>query len=189
MKRSIPGRAMGYDQMNEGFSSARSIAIGAGDLSIVVRREVARALDANGNDVLKSLIHGLKTLSERNLISAQESTALREVCRHLISSIRGKEDGEDAFLAIKDIYHEMLMDHKSSSVALAIASVAGSAFDFEKSNSVTITPGTTGAGAVVGAVIGGVMGGLMGGPWGAGVGAAIGGAAGAAIGWCNENGK
>lgn len=188
MKQNISTGGMSFEGIGH-FSSARAMAIGAGDLSIVVRQEVKKILAENRNDVLKSLNSGLQELLERNLISAQELEDLRDVCKHLLNSIRGKEDGEDAFFSIKKIYQRMVIDQRCSPAALAIASVANSAFNFEKSNSVTITPETTAGGAAVGAIIGGVMGGLLGGGLGAGIGAAIGGAAGAAIGWCNEEGE
>ena len=91
-------------------------------------------------------------------------------------------------MAIRTIYHDMLMKQQSTPTALAIASVATSAFNIEKNSPVTITPESAGAGAAVGAVIGGVIGGIIGGGVGAGIGAAIGGAAGGAIGLCNEKG-
>lgn len=177
-----------FDGLND-YASARAIAISAGDLSVVVRREVKKTLEKNRNNILGSLNTGLDELLKRDLISAQECDNLTIVCKHLIYSIRGKEDGEEAFLAIRAIYHDMLMNQQSTPTALAIASVATSAFNLERSSPLTITPETTGAGAAVGAVIGGVIGGIVGGGLGAGIGAAIGGAAGAAIGWCNETGN
>lgn len=171
------------------YASARAIAISAGDLSVVVRREVKKTLEKNRNNILRSLNTGLKELLRRDLISSQECDTLKDVCKHLIYSIRGKEDAEEAFLAIRAVYHDMLMNQQSTPTALAIASVATSAFNLERSSPLTITPETTGAGAAVGAVIGGAIGGAVGGFLGAGIGAAIGGAAGAAIGWCNETGN
>lgn len=170
-------------------SSAIAIAISAGDLSRAVRQQVKKILKENRNDILKAIYSGLQELLERKLISAIEFEQLKNVCKHLINSVRGKEDGEDAFLLITKIYQEMLTNHESNPSALAIASVANSAFNFEKSSPLTITPESTAAGAVTGAVIGAAMGALLGGGVGAGIGAAIGGAAGAAIGWCNEEGK
>lgn len=187
MKQSVLTGGMSFGGLND--SSARAIAISAGDLSIVVRQEVKRILEENRNDVLKSLNAGLQELLKRDLISGQEFEQLQDALKHLLYSIRGKEDGEDAFFSIRKIYQEILIDQDSSPTALAIASVANSAFNIERSSPVTITPETTGGGAAVGAVIGGVIGGLVGGGVGAGIGAAIGGAAGAAIGWCNETGN
>lgn len=187
-KQSISTRGMAFDGIND-YASARAIAISAGDLSIVVRKEVKKTLESNRNDILRSLNSGLEELVKRDLISAQECDHLKDVCKHLLYSVRGKEDGEEAFLAIRTVYHGMLIDQQSTPAALAIASVANSAFNLEKSSPLTITPESTGAGAVVGAVIGGVIGGIVGGGVGAGIGAAIGGAAGAAIGWCNETGN
>ena len=168
---------------------ARTIAISAGDLSVVVRREVKKTLEKNRNSILKALDSGLDELLARESISSQECGVLKDACKHLLYAIRGKEDGEDAFLAIRAIYQDLLMDQRSTPTALAIASVATSAFNLQKSSPLTITPESTGAGAAVGAVIGGVIGGVVGGGLGAGLGAAIGGAAGAAIGWCNETGN
>ncbi|MCA1408954.1 hypothetical protein I6F26_32845 [Ensifer sp. IC3342] len=168
--------------------SVRAVAISAGDLSVVVRNEVKKTLTANRNDVVRSLESGLQELTKRNLISPGERDQLNAVSKHLLNAIRGKEDGEDAFLAIRGAYQELLKDQDSSPTALAIASVANSAFDVQKSSPLTITPMTTGAGAVIGAILGGVVGGIVGGGLGAGIGAAIGGAAGAAIGFCNEHG-
>jgi hypothetical protein len=187
-KKSVSTTTLSFDGF-DGHSAARAIAISAGDLSIVVRNEVKKILKTNRNDILRSLNSGLQELVKRKSISTQEQKHLNEICRHLLYSIRGKEDGEEAFLAIRKIYHELLMDEGSSPTALAIASVANSAFNLEKHSPLTITPETTGAGAAIGAVIGGVIGGIVGGGFGAGFGAAIGGAAGAAIGWCNETGN
>jgi hypothetical protein len=171
------------------YGSARALAVSAGDLSVVVRNEVKKVLKDNRNDVLKAVTNGLGELTERGFISANEAENLRSICGYLFGSIRGKADPEDSFLMIRRVYHQLLKDQRSSPTALAIASVAHSAFNLEKSSPLTITPETTGGGAVVGAVIGGVIGGLAGGAVGAGIGAAIGGAAGAAIGWCNETGN
>jgi hypothetical protein len=177
-----------FDDFND-QASARAIAISAGDLSIVVRNEVMKTLKANRNDIVRSLNSGLQELVKRNLIFKQEYEPLSAAIKHLLGAIRGKEDSEDAYLEIRNLYHRMLIDKDSSPTALAIASVAHSAFNVEKSSPVTITPHTTGAGAVVGAVLGGIIGGIVGGGIGAGIGAGIGGAAGAAIGWCNETGN
>jgi hypothetical protein len=187
-KQSASTRDTSFDNLNS-YASARAIAISAGDLSITVRNEVKKILKKNRNGVLGSLNSGLKELLERDLISSHECGKLKEVFKHLLYSIGGKEDSEDAFLAIRAIYHDMLIDQQSTPTALAIASVTTSAFNLEKNSPVTITPETTGAGAAAGAVIGGAIGGAVGGFLGAGIGAAIGGAAGAAIGLCNETGN
>ena len=187
-KQSISTRDVSFGGIND-YASARAIAISAGDLSIVVRKEVKKTLEANRNDILRSLNSGLEELVKRDLIHPQECDNLKDVCKHLLYSIRGKEDCEEAFLAIRAVYHGMLLDQQSSPAALAIASVVNSAFNLEKSSPLTITAEATGAGAAVGAVIGGVIGGIVGGVVGAGFGAALGGAAGAAIGWCNETGN
>ncbi len=170
------------------YASVRAIAISAGDMSVVVREEVKKILKQNKNNVLKSLYSGLEELVKRDLIFALECDKLKEVCKHLLYSLNGKEDSEEAFLAIRTIYHSMLIDQQSTPTALAVASVATSAFNLERESPLSITPGTTGAGAAAGAVIGAAIGGAVGGFLGAGIGAAIGGAAGAAIGLCNESG-
>jgi len=170
------------------ISSARSLAISAGDLSVVVRQEVQRILEGNQNDLTKSIDWGFEDLARRNLISGEEAQSLKDLCKHLLNSIRRREDAEDAFFAIKKAYAAMILDPNSSPVALAIASAASSAFEFEKTNSVSITPSNTGAGAVVGGIIGGAIGGIVGGGLGAAIGAGIGAAAGAAIGYCNKHG-
>lgn len=171
------------------YAFARSLAVSSGDMSIVIRHEVQRVLKENRNDIAKSLDYGLQQLSVNKFISPRELAQLKVICRHLLGSVRGKENGEDAYFEISKVYDALLFDGGSSPVALAVASVATSAFDFEKSNSVSFTPMSTAAGAVAGATIGASFGGAMGGPLGAAIGAAIGGAAGAAIGWCNEHGK
>lgn len=186
-KDSISTSATPFDGLTD-YASARAIAISAGDLSVVVRREVRKTLQENRNSILGSLDAGLDDLLGRGLIADRECANLKGICKHLISAIRGKEDGEEAFLAIRVAYHDMLTNQHSSPTALAIASVVTSAFNLERSSPLTITPETTGAGAAVGAVIGGVIGGIVGGGLGAGIGAAIGGAAGGAIGLCNETG-
>ena len=178
-----------FKDINE-FSNARTIAISAGDLSVAVRNEVIRIMESNKNTVLPSIIDGLNELLERKLITSKEFEVLKDICELIFKSIRGKIDGEDAFFSIRKYYSSMLIDQNSSPTALAIASISSSVFDFEKSNSVSVTiiPGNAGSGAVIGGVFGGIIGGIVGGGLGAGLGAAIGGAAGAAIGWCNDKG-
>lgn len=187
-KQSTSTEGTSFNNLTD-YASARTIAISAGDLSVVVRREVKKTLEKNRNSILESLNTGIDELLNRDYISAKESDDLKAICKHLIYSIRGKEDAEEAFLAIRAVYHDLLMNQHSTPTALSVASVATSAFNIERSSPLTITPETTGAGAVVGAVIGGVIGGIAGGGLGAGIGAAIGGAAGSAIGWCNETGN
>lgn len=170
-------------------TTARTMAIGAGDLSIAVRNEVKSILSKNRNNVRRALVESLSILKERELINEGECPLLEDVLGHLLRSVRGKGDPEEAYFAIQRTYNALLIDQSSSPTALAIASVAKSAFDLEKSNSVSLAPNSTGAGAAVGAAIGAAIGGLAGGWIGAGIGAAIGGAAGAAIGWCNETGN
>ena len=195
--QNISMKALRFESMND-YASVRALAISAGELSIAIRNEVKKILQENHHSISRSLDSGLKELVSRELISSQECENLDGICKHLLNAIRGKEAGEQAYLAIKSTYHRMLIDPSTSPAALSIASVAHSAFDIEDSGSgspektmaqVVITPMSTGAGAAIGAIIGGVIGGLAGGGLGAGLGAAIGGAAGAAIGWCNENGK
>jgi hypothetical protein len=182
-------REVGHMPMLPAYPRNRLIFSDTVVLSIVVRREVKKILADNRNDILRSLGAGLQELVNRDSISAKEYDSLNDVCRHLLNAVRGKEKGEEAFLAIRDVYHRMLIDQRSSPTALAIASVSNSAFNLEQSSPLTITPETTAAGAAIGGVIGGVIGGIVGGGLGAGIGAAIGGAAGAAIGWCNETGN
>ena len=166
----------------------RSLATSAADLSAVVRRETDRVLTQNRNNILRSLDVGFRHLADNGWISPAELKELTVVSRRLLASIRGKEDGEDVYFAIRKVYDRMLLDNDASPAALAIVGAASSAFDFVPSNSVNITPGTAGAGAIVGAVLGGAIGGAIGGPLGAGIGAAIGAAAGAAAGLCNDKG-
>jgi len=99
------------------YASARAFAIGAGDMSTVVRKEVKRILETNRNDILKSLQSGLQELVSRNLVSAQECEQLDNIFKHLLGSIRGKEDGEEAFLSIRNIYQELLMEQNASPTA------------------------------------------------------------------------
>jgi hypothetical protein len=117
------------------YAFARAVATSAGDLSIVVRNEVKKTLAANRNDILKSLTSGLSELVNRKLITAEKEDQLNTVFKHLLGSIRKKEDGENAFLAIRSVYHKLLTNQRSSPTALAIASVATSAFDLEKEES------------------------------------------------------
>lgn len=171
-----------------GLSSSREIAISAGELSVAVRNKVDVLLTGNRNNIFEAFKAGMQELLEKDLISAQEFESLQDIFRLFIDAIREKGDIEDAFFAIRKTYNQMLLDQECSTIALAIASVINSSWKFEKSNSIKITPETTGSGAAVGAAIGGAMGAGFGGLPGAAVGAAIGAIAGAAIGLCNEKG-
>ena len=170
------------------LSSVRTIAMSAGDFSIAVRQEVEKVLKSNRNNVVKSFGTLLQTLLERNLIADNEAKQLENVFDLLLNAIREKIDAEDAYFSIKKIYNDMITRHDSSPVALAMSSVASSSFNFKKTNSVSFTPATAGAGAVVGAGLGAIIGGAVGGPLGAGIGAAVGAVAGAAAGLCNQTG-
>lgn len=168
------------------LATVKAIAISSGDISVAVSEEVSKRFPSKKRNALRTVNEGLKELLERELITAKEHVELQTICKLFVEAVVGKKDAEDSFFAIRKAYQSMILNQSTSPVALAIASTANSSFNFVKSNSVTITPGNTGTGAVVGAIIGGIVGGLMGGGLGAGIGAAIGAAAGAAIGCSNE---
>ena len=170
------------------LSSRREIAMCAGELSVAVRNKVNDILAENRYNILEAFKSGLQELLERELISAQEFETLQDVYKLFIDALREKGDAEDAFFSIRKTYNKMMLNHECSTTALAIVSVINSSWKFEKSNSIKVTPETTGAGAGFGAALGGAMGFGFGGPVGAGIGAAIGAIAGAAIGLCNEKG-
>ena len=59
MEQDISIGGMSFDSIND-YSSARAMAISAGDLSVVVRQEVKKILKENRNNILKSINSGLQ---------------------------------------------------------------------------------------------------------------------------------
>lgn len=184
------------DSLSHG--TVRSIAISTGEWTSIVVREVSTHLQKNKGHRPKALQSAIDDLCAQSVFSAEECQKLKRIVDCFFQVVRGKDvDGSlqgeiDRFLA------SMLSDAGSSSAAIAVASAASRntkpqcAFPMPNENGVafarvTITPETTGAGAITGAVIGAGVGAAVGGAVGAGIGAAIGAAAGAAIGFSNEN--
>ncbi len=166
------------------FPNARAMALSAGDINQAVRRRVGDILTANRNNILKAFPQGLKELVDMGAISANESQTLSKILKLIIDVDRDRADPEDAFLAIRTLYHELIVDQRSTPVALAIAGVASSSFSLEKNSPLKVNKIAGAGGAIAGAVTGAGIGFGIGGPIGGAIGGVIGGAVGATVGLC-----
>jgi hypothetical protein len=189
------GKAGGSNPLDS-LVAIRTIAMSAGDLSLSVMQEVTRIMAQEGNSQVKSVQLGIDRLREDGHISAEETKQLKSISRLVLGATRATGDASQSAVQVREIYQAMVISGKGNPVALAIASAATASLSHRQehaapavtADAATITPGSTGAGAVIGGVIGGIIGGLVGGGLGAGLGAAIGAAAGGAIGFCNKAG-
>ncbi len=187
-----------FDQQDKSLAVAKAIAFGAGEWTSIVVREVNKNLSNHRGHRPNALCSALDDLCTQGVFSSEECQKLKRVVNAFYMAIRKKDQNGAAQQEIYEILSDITANRCSSPAAIAIAVTAarntapqvafaqpsepGIAF-----LQVTITPETTGAGALTGAVIGAGVGGVVGGAVGAGIGAAIGAAAGAAIGYSNEN--
>lgn len=178
----------------------RAFAAGAGDWSLLVVREVGKILTEAGGQRLDAIAGGIDELLSRELIRAEEAEALKEMVTTFLSAAHNRAKARSGEAAILDQYRKLSFDRNATPAAVAIASVAARNIQLPEAPlsqpsqqtgaafaAIQITPGSTGAGAVVGAMVGAGIGGAVGGAVGAGIGAMIGAGAGAAIGFSNEN--
>lgn len=175
--------------VHDATASARTSAISAGDLSQVLRMELARLLAAAAGDRRKALPLGLANLVERQALTRAEATDLGGVVDLLFDSAGITDTSTER--RVRTYYRKLLLDPASSPTALAIMSVITSFYTHSAmTNRSTETPDAAAAvdaGDVIfggfGAVVGAGLGFGFGGPIGAGIGAVVG----AAVGVCIEN--
>jgi len=109
--------------------SARNIAMGAGELSVAVRREVARIMIQQHGHQLSALKVGVNELLERGLIESGEVQDLNLICELVFPGSERKKIGSQAAAAkIQELFQKMSINSNCSPVALAVASVANKAF-------------------------------------------------------------
>lgn len=165
----------------------RFLAISAGDYRLAVMREVRRMLAECKDHPLLATKVGIERLISNRLITDKERDALEKICDLVFAAQTGKMKPEEAFAQVRGVYDKMLIDNTTSSVALAIASVASSGSVTAVPHDIEVPRGALASisrsdavdmGIVGGAVVGAVVGGAIGGAGGAVIGAVIGGIAG-----------
>jgi hypothetical protein len=179
-------------------ATLRAHAVGAGDWSLLILREVARILDQTKGRRPAAFGKGIDQLLTLGVIRQEEVNQLKDIVTAFLSVMQEK-GGESAKSKVINGYQQLLLDPDTSAPAIAIASVASryvvgtevlppppSLSRGAVALEISITPGSVGAGAAAGAIIGAGIGAYVGGVVGAGIGAGIGAAAGAAIGWSNS---
>jgi hypothetical protein len=178
----------------------RAYAVGAGDWSLLVLREVASILDQAQGNRPEALGQGIDRLFTLEVIRQEEVSPLKDIVTAFWSATYDKAERRSAQSKVINGYQQLLLDPRTSAPTIAIASVAAryvTSAEVEPpppsgntpaaAPQLSITPIGTGTGAVVGAIIGAGIGFLAGGLAGAAIGAGVGGAAGAGIGWSNKN--
>jgi hypothetical protein len=168
------------------FPNERLVALSAGDINQAIRRRIGEMLSSNRNSILTTFKQGLQELADMGAVSANESQTLNKMFRLVIDVDRDRADAEDAFLAIRTSYHELIVDQRSSAVAVAIAGVASSSFSLDKNSPLKVNKVAGAAGAIIGAAVGAGIGFGIGGPLGGAIGGVIGGAVGATVGLCGS---
>jgi len=171
----------------------RAIAIAAGDLQVMVKREVLRLLEEHKGNPMGAVKVGLERLLSDGAITATEFNTLSEVSEVVLAADRGKVDPNVAYQKAQSAYHRVLLDNAASPLALAILSVLTSAYASvpaeaggPASDAVFAAKASQGGdiGLVGGALIGGIIGGSLGGVGGAIIGGVIGGIVGGVVGVC-----
>jgi len=167
-----------------GLGSLRAMAMGAGDMRVLIVAEVERILAENDGNPVEACKEGLARLQAGGAISRAEASQLGRLCVLLFQVQRGRL-GDDAMERIIDIYRALAVDPDSSPVALAIASSCAS-FAVTNRPPKSLSAASTGAvnmgvgggsiagalfglglGGLPGAALGGILGGLVGGIVGA----------------------
>lgn len=165
---------------------ARAMALGAGDLHQAVRRHVTTLLSDKRNTVAEMAQKALQEIVDRKVITAAEGAQLGGIFKTLLAVDRGKEDPEDAYLKIRNTYHDMALKLDVSPAALTIASIAVSAFSLEKNSPLKVNWTAGGVGAVTGAAVGAGIGFGIADVPGAIIGGIIGGIVGGTVGLCGS---
>jgi len=167
-----------------GMGSLRAMAMGAGDMRVLIVAEVERILAENDNNPVEACREGLARLHAGGAISRTEASQLGRICVLLFQHQRARL-GDDAMERIIDIYRALAVDPDSSPVALAIASSCASFAvtnrpprSLSASSTGTINM-AVGGGAIAGALFGLSLGGLPGAALGGMLGGLVGGIVGA----------
>lgn len=192
-----PPRVMSYESLPP--TVLRAMAVGAGDWSLVVAREVEEILSRTAKDRPAAFGQGIDELRSRGVIESADVDDLKSIVRAFFGVTRDPDSARAAEETILRCYRRLSLSDQASPAAIAIASVAARNLSRPPAGdigerpgvaaiTVTYTPPTTGAGALAGAMVGAAVGAAVGGFAGAGIGAAIGSAAGAAVGFSNEHG-
>lgn len=167
-----------------GMGSLRAMAMGAGDMRVLIVAEVERILGENDSNPVEACKEGLARLQAGGAISRTEASQLGRICVLLFQHQRGRL-GDDAMERILDIYRALAIDPDASPVALAIASSCAS-FAVTNRPPRSLSAASTGAvnmgvggGAIAGALFGLGLGGLPGAALGGMIGGMVGGIVGA----------
>jgi hypothetical protein len=170
----------------------RLIAMAAGDLLQTMFRETRALLQEAGGNRLDAMKLGLVRLRRDGRVTQRDLNRLET----LLDAVRAASEQpivtDEVPEKLRSTYHMLVADGRSSTVAVALASLANSlvtpteAAQGDGTLTFTLARGRVeGAGAVLtGAMIGAGVGGEIGGLVGAGVGAVVGGVVGGVMGEC-----
>jgi hypothetical protein len=163
----------------------RALAISAPTLWVSVLREVHRMLAAHKGNQLKAMVEGLDYLVANGLISTDEHKQLGEICNLVCQTQLGKLDPGKAGDQVRGLFDRMIVDWRSTPVALAIAGIAsshlgasgGARISNSRISARISQSDKIDAGILGGAIAGAGIGGAIGGAGGAVIGAVVGGIA------------
>jgi len=173
---------------NANISESRLLAISAGNLRQSITQEIVNIVTQKKRNFKAIAKEGASRLLKDGLITKTDMQNLNQIITLIANSQTQKGNTEK----IKRIYDSMVLDQKTSSVALTIAGLSVSSGRISLpgdslSNKVVAKMSRSNAadtGMVAGALAGAAIGGAIGGFGGAVIGAAIGGIVGGAVGLC-----